>query len=127
MVGTSWIGASWLTLEDTTESYKLFTDTLLTFRDKLPSTQAHTTRYEDTVADISVAGQKVTEFLGLTWYTDQAKFHEHASNKHVHSPTYSDVAKPIYTSALEKWRNYETYMQPILEKLNKHQSILGYD
>jgi Flp pilus assembly protein TadD len=84
------------------------------------------TRYEDTVADLTQEGRRVTEFLGLSWHKDQARFHEKSSQKQMYSPTYHDASQPVYARAVSRWRAYEKHLgaiQPILEPFLR---ALGY-
>ncbi len=124
--GTTWISCFWYDLTEAAEAYALFTDVWLAFREKLPSELSHTTRYEDVVSLPDQEGRAATEFLGLTWQDKQGKFYERAGEKHVHSPTYADVAKPVYTSALEKWKHYEPYLREGMPHLEKHLELFGY-
>ena len=45
-------------------------------------------------------------FLGLPWDEAVLGFHRHAQRKHIHSPTYEAVTRPIYHSSIGRWRNY---------------------
>ncbi|MFC5050075.1 sulfotransferase [Rubritalea spongiae] len=117
MVGVSWVGSFWTDLNKTAEAFHHFTKVWHTLYQKLPDKQRLITRYEDTVSNTVTAGRTATEFLSLDWQDQQERFFERAGEKHVHSPTYADVAKPIYTSAIDKWRNYAEWMEPALETL----------
>ncbi|HEY3913389.1 MAG TPA: sulfotransferase [Verrucomicrobiae bacterium] len=84
------------------------------------------TRYEDVVADMGLEGRRVTEFLGLQWHSDQERFYEKSSGKHLFSPTYQDVTKPVYTRSVARWRSYERHLEPILPALEPFCRALGY-
>jgi tetratricopeptide (TPR) repeat protein len=84
------------------------------------------TRYEDVVADLAQEGRRVTEFLGLSWDQEQARFHEKSSKKRMYSPTYHDASQPVYARSVARWHAYERHLaliQPILEPYCK---ALGY-
>ena len=127
MVGSSWIGSFWNTLEDAAIAWGYLWDIWEAYREKLPADQFIEARYEDTVEDVKKQGKAVTEFLGLDWEEGQERFYEHAQSKVVRSPTYADVQKPIYTKAKDHWRNYEEYMGPAMEKLEPYLKKLGYE
>lgn len=126
MVNTSWIGAFWFDLETTAEAYAMITDLWLEFRDRLPAGQAHTVTYESLVQDPLTEGRRATEFLGLSWEPSQEQFHTHAQQKQVRSPTYADVVKPVYTKAVEHWKNYAPFLSQALPHLERHLALFGY-
>jgi tetratricopeptide (TPR) repeat protein len=84
------------------------------------------TRYEDMVAGLEREGRRVTEFLGLTWHEEQARFYESSRKKQLYSPTYQDVTRPIYTRSIGRWRAYEKYLEPILPALKPYCEKFGY-
>jgi tetratricopeptide (TPR) repeat protein len=84
------------------------------------------TRYEDMVADLEKEGRRVTEFLGLKWHDDQARFHEKSRAKQLYSPTYQDVTRPVYSRSVARWRAYEKYLAPILPALEPYCRVFGY-
>ena len=55
------------------------------------------------------------------------KFDEHARHKLVRSPTYADVAKPVFKTAVGRWRNYPEISGPHLEKLEPFVKAFGYE
>jgi tetratricopeptide (TPR) repeat protein len=85
------------------------------------------THYEDVVADLEREGRRVTEFLGLTWHENQARFHEQSGKKQLYSPTYQDVTQPVYRRSVARWRAYEKYLSPILPTLERYCRAFGYD
>jgi Flp pilus assembly protein TadD len=84
------------------------------------------TRYEDMVANLESEGRRITEFLGLAWHPNQAKFHETAGCKFISAPTYSDVTKPVYKKAVGRWHHYAEALEPIQSRLAKYCETFGY-
>ena len=84
------------------------------------------TRYEDIVADMEKEGRRVTEFLGLNWHEDQARFHEKSRKKQFYSPTYQDVTRPVYRRSVARWCAYEKYLAPIFPALEPYCRKFGY-
>ena len=84
------------------------------------------TRYEDTIADLEKEGRKVTEFLGLAWDEEQAKFYQHSRERRLNSPTYHEVTQPIHARSVARWQPYEKYLQPILPVLEPYCQLFGY-
>ncbi len=84
-------------------------------------------RYEDMVNDLESAARQVLNFLGVTWDEHVLRFDEHARQKLVRSPTYVDVTKPVFKTAVGRWRNYQKYLEPYLEKLEPFVKMFGYE
>ena len=85
------------------------------------------TRYEDIVSDLESEGRKVTEFLGLNWHEDQAKFHEKTGKRRIHSPTYHDASQPVYKRSVARWTSYEKYLEPLMPTLAPYCKAFGYE
>lgn len=84
------------------------------------------TRYEDTVAGMEKEGRRITEFLGLAWHEQQARFYEKSRQKQLYSPTYQDVTRPVYARSVARWRAYEKHLAPILPALEPYCRKFGY-
>jgi Flp pilus assembly protein TadD len=117
--------ANFLTLERTAKHYADLMDVWLRMRE-LGGFDWIETRYEDVVKDLAGEGQRVTQFLGLTWDLQQAKYHEMAAKKVLFAPTYSDVASPIHSRAVGRWQRYAEALAPIREKLAPYCRAFGF-
>jgi len=84
-------------------------------------------RYEDMVADLESVARRTLDFLGVSWNPGVLKFDEHARQKLLRSPTYADVAQPVYKRAQGRWRNYQKYLAPHLDKLAPFVKVFGYE
>ena len=84
-------------------------------------------RYEDVVQDLSGQAEKALSFLGLAWDPQVLDFNTFAKDKHVHSPTYQAVTKPIYSTSVGRWKNYEKHLSPVLDLLYPYLEVFGYD
>ena len=51
---------------------------------------------------------------------------ERLAQKTVHSPTYLDVAKPVYRGAIGRWKNYAKWLGPSLPMLERFVKEFGY-
>lgn len=74
-------------------------------------------RYEDMVADLEKQTRKVLDFCGLDWDPNCLNFHE--SDRAIRTASVTQVRQPIYTGSVEKWRKYETQLQPLIRVLEK--------
>jgi len=84
-------------------------------------------RYEDVVADLETSSRRVITFLGVEWNVDVLRFYEHARKKIVLSPSYAEVTRPVFKSAIGRWRNYQTYLEPYLKELSPFIKAYGYE
>jgi hypothetical protein len=85
------------------------------------------TRYEDTVANLEKEGRRITEFLGLEWRGEQARFYEKSAKKQLYSPTYQDVTRPVYARSAGRWRAYAKHLEPILPVLEPYCRAFDYE
>ena len=70
--------------------------------------------------------RRVTQFLGLQWHENQARFHEKNREKPVMSTNYNDVTQPVYKRSVGRWQVYEKYLAPVLPVLEPYCKIFGY-
>jgi hypothetical protein len=84
-------------------------------------------RYEDCVARLEQEARRALDFLALSWDPVVLQYRERLKTKAVASPTYEAVSKPLYTSAIGRWKNYRKYMEPCLEILQPCVEAFGYE
>lgn len=83
-------------------------------------------RYEDAVADLEGSMRPVFDFIGLPWRDEALRFHEQGAGRYVASPSRSQVARPLYRSAVARWRRYEKEMAPVQPALAPFVAAFGY-
>ena len=120
------ISASFLTLDGTATQYASAMG-LWRFAAANMSNPHIEVRYEDVVENLEASARRVLEFLEVPWVDDVLRFNEHAQKKVVMSPTYAEVAKPVFKTAMGRWRNYEKYFEPHLQKLDPFLKAFGYE
>ena len=93
-----------------------------------PVVQAPVTvvRYEQLVADPRGALAPVLEALGLEWHADQNRFYDKALERSVSTPSYAEVARPLYASSVARWRAYSPHFQAVRQDLEPHVEAFGY-
>ena len=79
------------------------------------------------VIDLEATARRVLGFLGVEWDNHVLGFYEHARSKPLRSPSYADVTKPIFKGAVGRWRNYQKYLEPWLDKLIPFITAYGYE
>lgn len=120
------VSVHYLSLESTAQKYAKTMHAWLKLRDILVNPWIEV-RYEDMVAGLESQARRVLEFLGLPWDERVLEYHRRAQNKHVHSPTYEAVTKPVYSSSVGRWRNYEQQLAPYQEILRPFVEAFGYN
>jgi tetratricopeptide (TPR) repeat protein len=125
-MGLNPITSSWLTLEGTVAEYTSLMGFWLTIKPNMANPWLEV-RYEDLVDDLESTARRTLEFLDVPWDASVLGFDKHAQAKVVRSPTYADVKKPVYRGAMGRWRNYQKYLEPYLEKLEPFARAFGYE
>ncbi|MCI0641129.1 MAG: sulfotransferase [Gemmataceae bacterium] len=84
-------------------------------------------RYERLVRDAREELGRLTQLLQLPWEERMLAAHEQRRARGVRTPTYSDVAQPLYTRAIGRWRHYARWLEPHLGPLAPLLKEFGYD
>lgn len=85
----------------------------------------HVLRYEDLVSDTENQIRQLISFLDLPWDEQVLRYYQNKRHK-VSTPSVYDTAKPIFTRAVERWRNYSDYVDEISDQLTEHIEKFGY-
>lgn len=115
----------WLSLEDALKHYSLLAEMWLALKPCLDS-PAIEVRYEDLVDNLEAGARRALAFLGVGWDERVLHFNEHAQTKTIRSPTYAEVTRPLFKTAIGRWRHYQKYFEPYLEQLAPTLRALGY-
>jgi len=83
-------------------------------------------RYEEMVDDLPTVARSVLGFLGVGFEDNVLKFYEHARTKRVNSPSCAEVRRPLYRTAVGRWRNYEKHLEPYMSRLEPFLKELNY-
>lgn len=83
-------------------------------------------KYEDAVTDLESTFQNIFKFIGLDYISEAKEFHKSAANKFVASPSFNQVSKPLYSSSLARWKQYETEFSAVITKLQPYIDEFGY-
>jgi tetratricopeptide (TPR) repeat protein len=120
------VSVRFLDIERTAQRYAFDMSAWLKFRELIDVPWCEV-RYEDTVADIEGQARKALTTLDLEWDERVLKYRERLSDtKKVTSPSYEDVAQPIYTRSIGRWKNYEKHLEPALATLEPFVREFGY-
>jgi len=119
------VSVSFLSLERVAARYASDMSAWLKTRDMLGATWCEV-RYEDIVSDLELQARRALETLGLPWDDRVLSYRERLATKRVTSPTYEAVTKPIYASSIGRWKNYQQYLEPVLDQLDPFIEQFGY-
>jgi len=72
-------------------------------------------QYEDVVADLDTQVRRMLEFCGLPF--EEACVNYHKSARPVNTASSEQVREPIYDSAVEFWKHYESHLGELREVL----------
>ena len=72
-------------------------------------------QYEDVVADAETQIRKILEYCDLPF--EEACLQFHRTERAVRTASSEQVRQPIYSGALEHWRNYEKHLDELKENL----------
>jgi len=85
-------------------------------------------QYEDTVLDLESQVRRILEFCELPWEDACLNFHQ--TDRPVRTASSEQVRQPIYTGAINAWRQYESeleelqeILQPILPRYSAYEAI----
>jgi|GEM_PF-103962 len=87
------------------------------WRDVLPQGSFIEVQYEAVVDDLEGQARRLIDWVGLPW--DEACLAFHENKRSIRTASVTQVRQPIYTSSVERWRNYEKYLGPLLEGLGE--------
>ncbi len=111
--------SNFCTLESTVALY----DRLMSFWTGIESSvplPRHEVVYEQAVGDLEGTARGLIGFLGLDWEPDVLRFNERVGDRYIQTPSYEAVSRPVYTSAIGRWRHYAEALEPHREVLDRH-------
>ncbi len=79
--------------------------------DRLLPGHVHRVFYEKLIADIETEVRRMLDYLGLEF--DPACLNFHETRRAIHTPSAEQVRQPIFTDALDQWRRYEPWLDPL--------------
>ena len=102
-------------LTDLGQHYREYQRLMQHYRDvvKLPILEV---QYEALVNDTETWARRMIDHCGLEW--DDACLRYYESDRIMRTASYQQVKQPIYTGSVERWKNYEKHLQPLMDALN---------
>lgn len=94
--------------------YKQHERVMAHWRSVLPL-RIYDAKYETQVEDQEGESKRLIEFLGLPWDDSCLKFYE--TSRVTLTPSADQVRQPIYRKSIQRWKNYERHLGPLIEAL----------
>ncbi len=73
--------------------------------------------YEDLVTNFETKAREIISYLELDWQESCLSFFK--TRRIVHTSSDWQVRQPVYKTSVERWRNYEEFLEPLREGLAK--------
>jgi hypothetical protein len=97
--------------------YRRYDRLMAHWRRVLPEGRILDIRYEDVVGDLETQARRIIAYCGLKW--DKRCLDFHNTDRPVRTASATQVRRPIYNSAVGRWRLYEEELGPLLTALGK--------
>jgi hypothetical protein len=90
--------------------YQQYQKLMTHWRRTLPEDRFMEVEYEQLVANREPLTRQMVEFCGLDWNEDS--LYPEANKRTVMTPSLWQARQPVYTTSVERWRNYEPWLGP---------------
>lgn len=85
-------------------------------------------RYEDLLGSPEAEMRRLIGFLDLPWVPEVLDHQAAALRRgYIPTPSYSQVSRPLFHSSRDRWRRYESYLEPYLPRLQPYIRAFGYE
>lgn len=78
--------------------------------------------YEELVKDPQETVREMLDYCSVDWFEGCLEFH--ISKRTVHTASYQQIRRPLYSSSVGKWRHYREFLGPLMSTI---QATLGMD
>ena len=96
-------------------AYSEYEKTMAHWRRVLPPGTILDVDYESVISNTEAEIRRILNFCGLDW--DDRVLEYYKTERSVRTASATQVRQPIYRTSVERWRNYEAYLGPLLEAL----------
>ncbi|GAC1454443.1 MAG: tetratricopeptide repeat-containing sulfotransferase family protein [Steroidobacteraceae bacterium] len=101
-------------VDDIARYYRTYLELMRHWQQVLPG-RVLRVQHEDVVGDLAGSVRRLLEFCGLDFEPQCVEFHK--TVRSVRTASSEQVRQPIYREGLEQWRNFEPWLQPLIEAL----------
>ncbi|MFL6768292.1 MAG: tetratricopeptide repeat protein [Sphingomicrobium sp.] len=95
--------------------YRKYQELMAHWEKVLPKGTIKTVVYENVVSDTEKEAKELIAFLGLKWNDKCLEFHK--SDRPVKTASVAQVRKPIYKTAVKRWKKYGAGLKPLADAI----------
>lgn len=95
--------------------YRKYRELMAHWEKVLPKGTIKTVVYENVVADTEKEAKQLIKFLGLDWNKKCLDFHN--SDRPVKTASVAQVRRPIYNTAVKRWKKYGDGLKPLADAI----------
>ncbi|MFW7268938.1 tetratricopeptide repeat-containing sulfotransferase family protein [Gluconacetobacter sp. Hr-1-5] len=95
--------------------HRQYQEQMAHWRQVLPPDAILDVQYEDIIEDFEANARRIIAYCGLPWNDACLRFHE--TRRVVRTSSVAQVRKPLYRTAVGRWRPDDETLQPLLEGL----------
>lgn len=103
-------------LADVGQYYRDYVDLMAHWDEVLPGFVLRV-QHEDVVDDLETEVRRMLDFCGLPF--EEACLEFHRTQRNIKTPSSEQVRQPIYRSGLDRWRNYEPWLESLKAAVGK--------
>ena len=97
-------------VEDIARYYRTYLDLMRHWDEVLPG-RVLRVHHEDVVADLEGSVRRMLDYCGLEFERACVDFHK--TRRSVRTPSSEQVRQPIFGEAVDHWRNFEPWLDPL--------------
>lgn len=75
-------------------------------------------QYESLISEPEAKVKSLLDYVDLEWDDNCLRFYDNSRN--VNTPSYSQVRQPLYTSSMNRWKNYALHVNALQESLKDY-------
>jgi Flp pilus assembly protein TadD len=95
--------------------YRKYRELMAHWEKVLPKGTMQTVVYEDVITNTEKEAKALIAFLGLDWNDKCLEFHK--SDRPVKTASVAQVRRPIYKTAVKRWKKYGTGLKPLADAI----------
>lgn len=104
-------------LEELGRYHRAYAHMMDHWRRVLPENWILNVHYEELVADLAGQTRRMLAHCGLDW--DDRCLDFHSTERIVRTASFAQVRRPVYSHSVDRWRDYEPWLEPLLTALGR--------
>lgn len=96
--------------------YRDYNNLMTHWKKVLPQGSFYEVNYENLVENTETESKALIKYCGLEW--DEKCLEFHTNTRSIRTASVTQVRQPIYKSSVQRWRHYESFIEPLLNALD---------